>query len=148
MEEHQLMEHGKQFFQGNNLTGFIEWLEQSDESVKIIKWRGYRSISLIGILSVAIVTNISCKGLTIKYLLKFAPPGRPINTLTLFEQVRIFLKTRHITILTIFLFQGAYPNSIYRNVSDVHDLPTNGRTFRNTLWVRYLHCLLLGCSPS
>ena len=90
MEEHKLREHGKQFFQGNHLTGFIEWLEQSDESVKIIKWRGYRSISLIVILSIAIVTNISCKGLTIKYLLKFAPPGRPINTLTLFEQVRFF----------------------------------------------------------
>ena len=135
MEEHKLREHGKQFFQGNNLTGFIEWLEQSDESVKIVKWRGYRSIALIVILSVAIVTNISCKGLTIKYLLKFAPPGRPINTLTLFEQVRIFLKTRQITIPTIFFFQGAHPNSIYHNVPDVHGLLNNGRTFRNTLWV-------------
>ena len=90
MEEHQIREHGEQFLQGNHLKGFIEWLEQSDESVSIIKWRGYRSIALIVILSIAIVTNISCKGLTIKYLLKFAPPGRPINTLTLFEQVRIF----------------------------------------------------------
>lgn len=87
MEQHKGREQVEHFFQGTKVKEFIEWLEQSDESVSIIKWKGYKSIALIMILLVAIVTNISCKWLTIRYLLKFAPPGRPINTLTLFEQV-------------------------------------------------------------
>ena len=65
----------------------FQWIDQTDESVSLLKWEGYKSVLLIVMLSLAMIANATCKGLTINYLLKFAPPDRPINTLTFFEQV-------------------------------------------------------------
>ena len=65
----------------------FQWIDQTDESVSLLKWEGYKSVLLIVVLSLAIIANAICRGLTINYLLKFAPPDRPINTLTFFEQV-------------------------------------------------------------
>ena len=65
----------------------FQWIDQMDESVSLLKWEGYKAVLLIAVLSLAIIANAICRGLTINYLLKFAPPDRPINTLTFFEQV-------------------------------------------------------------
>ena len=68
-------------------SNFFEWFKRQDESIPLIEWDGWESIGILIIVIISSCINIICKGLIIHYTWNYAPKGRPLNALILFEQV-------------------------------------------------------------
>ena len=68
----------------------IEVLKASDESVSLLELDGFEAWILAAALIPCGVVTVGAKSLVINFMIKYAPKGRPINTMTLMAQVRIF----------------------------------------------------------
>ena len=68
-------------------SNIFEWVKRQDESIPLIEWDGWASIGILIIVTISSCINIICKGLIIHYTWNYAPKGRPLNALILFEQV-------------------------------------------------------------
>ena len=71
----------------STMDSAIEIVEVTDESVKMLRWKGPLSYVLLTFLSACGFLSASIKLLFIKYLVWHAPKNRPINNLLLVDQV-------------------------------------------------------------
>ena len=94
-------------------SNFFEWFKRQDESIPLIEWDGWASIGILFIVIISSCINIVCKGLIIHYTWNYAPKGRPINALILFEQVSLdfFFVPKKVLIFLSFRFQRPFATS-------------------------------------
>ena len=98
-------------------SNIFEWFKRQDESIPLIEWDGWVSIGILVIVVITNFFNIVCKGLIIHYTWNYAPKGRPLNALILFEQVGLnfFLVPKKVLIFSSFRFQRPFATSFFHH---------------------------------
>ena len=98
-------------------SNFFEWFKRQDESIPLIEWDGWASIGILIIVIISSCINIICKGLIIHYTWNYAPKGRPLNALILFEQVGLnfVFVPKKVLIFSSFRFQRPFATSFFHH---------------------------------
>lgn len=65
----------------------IQVIDFTDESVSLLKLDWISTSILVFVLIICGLINTGSKSFVINFVIKYAPKGRPINTLTLIDQV-------------------------------------------------------------
>ena len=68
-------------------SSLFQIIQIGDKSVKLIVWDGFYSISLISFVLICGTVCLTSRILVVNYIYRYAPKDRPINTMTLMEQV-------------------------------------------------------------
>ena len=98
-------------------SNFFEWFKRQDESIPLIEWDGWESIGILIVVIISSCINIICKGLIIHYTWNYAPKGRPLNALILFEQVGLnfVFVPKKVLIFSSFRFQRPFATSFFHH---------------------------------
>ena len=72
-----------------NIT--LEFLELQDESVQVIQWHGLFSVALVCLCTTFAIISTAGKSMMIYFIL-YKAPKRPMNTMILLDQVRVYQK--------------------------------------------------------
>ena len=67
----------------------LKLIEVKEESMKLIKWDGLYSVAFISFVAICGSICLVSRVLVINYIYRYAPKDRPVNTMTLFEQVLV-----------------------------------------------------------
>ena len=67
----------------------LKLIEVKEESMNLIKWDGLYSVAFISFVAICGSICLLSRVLVINYIYRYAPKDRPVNTMTLFEQVLV-----------------------------------------------------------
>ena len=91
--------------QNNSLFQIVD---VEDKSVNLIVWDGFYSITLISFVLICGSVCLTSRILVVNYIYRYAPKDRPINTMTLMEQVSNIFVFIYKCLVCIYVSQPIY----------------------------------------
>ena len=127
----------------------LKLIEVKEEYMNLIEWDGLYSVAFISFVAICGSICLLSRVLVINYIYRYAPKDRPVNTMTLFEQVLVLDSNFEIIFCYLDVVQcpiildsvGSFLHILFYSVNGFFG---DKRILSGSFWRKSLHAIFHG----